>query len=142
MTTPMAISKSFNLTKNIPLRSLIHLHLNPIATVNSTQSVSESQLNLRRFEPQNPNSFLRNDVGALIRNRMSPAALCGGEMAAVLARGRAVKIDDEFNEEDGEDDSDEFESEEEDEDEFDEMDGEDCLDDDDEDEDSVYKKRK
>lgn len=60
-------------------------------------------------------------------------------MAAVVARGRAVKIDDEF-EEDVEDDSDEFESEEEDE--FDEMDGEDCLDDDDEDEDPVYKKRK
>ncbi|KAL8145007.1 hypothetical protein AgCh_003284 [Apium graveolens] len=135
MTTPMAISKSFKLFKNIPIRSLIKLHLNPIATVNSTQTLSESQLKLRRFESLNPNSSLKNDVVDVFRNQMR------GEMAAVMARGRAVKIDDEFNEEDVEDDSDEFESEEDDE--FDEMDGEDCLDDDDdEDEDPVYKKRK
>ncbi|KAL1817877.1 hypothetical protein ACET3Z_020451 [Daucus carota] len=133
MTTPMAISKCLRFSKNVPLRSLIHLHLNPIATVDSIETASESQSKLRVFETKTPNSPLRNDVAAVIRNQVN--------LAALLTRGRAVKIDDEFNEDDFEDDSDEFE--EEDEEEFDEMDGEDCVDDDDdEDEDPVYKKRK
>ncbi|KAK1395610.1 hypothetical protein POM88_005473 [Heracleum sosnowskyi] len=140
MTTPMSLSKCLRFTNNISLRSLIHLHLNPIATANSPQTISESQSKLRRSEFTNPNSLVQNDVASVLRNQISLAALCGGEM---VTRGRAVKIDDEFNEEEVGDESDEFESEE-DEDEFDEMDGEDCLDDDDDDEDAdpVYKKRK